>query len=510
MTDRIPEGTNLEGWAERNELCGEYFPKIALSRGTERRRLLCGLAGKLFDSFASRRVTLVTSLDDIPAFDDEQKTYLGRVVEPSLPDLSVDDLDRQAIELTIVGCKRKWLGDAINRARGSEALVSLEDAIPRSNEPEDHVSDRPAGEKIEGGRAAPTHLGTIGTIFEGLTASGIADFRVESVRDAYHEAFAEFAQACDEVLTNELPRRKPRSHLGIRAAALRLSKRLADLAETYFGKFATGIDERVDKDSDPDSTGIWRNAVIQEWTKTLWRDIDEVWTTWLNHIRTMTEGTVFGARPYPIGDPELEILKAHQKLMRSTLWSIAAQHSIPRETVHEILSVDEVTRQPNVIFPARSESNEPERTKPESAPPSQVEVPPTGKQDSQVGPVGTDSGSAHGAPPDADGFTSDTQLGASAQSTQSSTETKSNAETLEDVSAQEADQASRAKARSDWLNQKLAQHKTWTSDTDIADKGGPTYNTIRRYRSGATSTRDLYVRRGLANAFECTVDDVPK
>lgn len=75
---------------------------------------------------------------------------------------------------------------------------------------------------------------------------------------------------------------------------------------------------------------------------------------------------------------------------------------------------------------------------------------------------------------------------------------------------QEADQASRAKARSDWLDQKLAQHQTWTSYNEITNNGVPAYNTIQRYRSGATSTRDLYVRQKLAKAFKCKTTDVPR
>jgi hypothetical protein len=69
--------------------------------------------------------------------------------------------------------------------------------------------------------------------------------------------------------------------------------------------------------------------------------------------------------------------------------------------------------------------------------------------------------------------------------------------------------AERAKIRSVWLDQKLTQHTGWTSDTDVAANGGPSYNTIQRYRSGAASTRDLYVRRQLAKAFKCAITEVP-
>ena len=71
-------------------------------------------------------------------------------------------------------------------------------------------------------------------------------------------------------------------------------------------------------------------------------------------------------------------------------------------------------------------------------------------------------------------------------------------------------QTERAKVRSLWLDQKLGQHQEWISDPDIAANGGPAYNTIRRYRSGRVSTRDLYVRRKFAKAFECEVASVPE
>jgi hypothetical protein len=71
------------------------------------------------------------------------------------------------------------------------------------------------------------------------------------------------------------------------------------------------------------------------------------------------------------------------------------------------------------------------------------------------------------------------------------------------------EQAERAKIRSAWVDQKLAEHPGWTSDTDIAGNGGPSYNTIRRYRSGARSTRDMQVCKQLAKAFKCALTEVP-
>jgi hypothetical protein len=70
-------------------------------------------------------------------------------------------------------------------------------------------------------------------------------------------------------------------------------------------------------------------------------------------------------------------------------------------------------------------------------------------------------------------------------------------------------QSKRATTRSEWLDKKLIE-KTWTADTDIEANGGPTYNTIQRYRSGKQSTRDRYVRIRLSKAFRCDPLDVPE
>jgi hypothetical protein len=78
------------------------------------------------------------------------------------------------------------------------------------------------------------------------------------------------------------------------------------------------------------------------------------------------------------------------------------------------------------------------------------------------------------------------------------------------VNGRDEEKAERAKIRSAWLDHMLAQHKKWTSDTDIADNGGPTYNTIQRYRSGVRSTRARYVCRRIADAFKCEITEVPE
>lgn len=70
-------------------------------------------------------------------------------------------------------------------------------------------------------------------------------------------------------------------------------------------------------------------------------------------------------------------------------------------------------------------------------------------------------------------------------------------------------QMQRVNTRSTWLDRKLSD-KEWTSDLDIGQNGGPTYNTVRRYRRGQTSTRDAYVRGKLAKAFGYLVSEVPE
>jgi hypothetical protein len=68
MANYLPGDTDLDSWAERNRLAGEYLPRIATSQGFERQKLICELVRSLFDEWTNRRLTLVKTLDDIPAF----------------------------------------------------------------------------------------------------------------------------------------------------------------------------------------------------------------------------------------------------------------------------------------------------------------------------------------------------------------------------------------------------------------------------------------------------------
>jgi hypothetical protein len=65
------------------------------------------------------------------------------------------------------------------------------------------------------------------------------------------------------------------------------------------------------------------------------------------------------------------------------------------------------------------------------------------------------------------------------------------------------------KARSSWLDEQIST-RGWTSDVDVQNNGGPTYNTIQRYRTGTKSTRDPYVRGKLSHAFGCDIKQVPE
>jgi len=59
---------------------------------------------------------------------------------------------------------------------------------------------------------------------------------------------------------------------------------------------------------------------------------------------------------------------------------------------------------------------------------------------------------------------------------------------LKDLSVALKVESRTSEIRSTWIDRKLAEHTEWTSDTDIEANGGPAYNTIQRYRSGAKST----------------------
>jgi hypothetical protein len=76
--------------------------------------------------------------------------------------------------------------------------------------------------------------------------------------------------------------------------------------------------------------------------------------------------------------------------------------------------------------------------------------------------------------------------------------------------AQEAarNMQTRANLRSGWLDRER-ERREWTSDWEIYTDGGPSYNTIAKYRAGLVTTRLAYVRRKLAMAFRYDISEVP-
>jgi hypothetical protein len=82
--------------------------------------------------------------------------------------------------------------------------------------------------------------------------------------------------------------------------------------------------------------------------------------------------------------------------------------------------------------------------------------------------------------------------------------------TAKGAQSSSAEERERAKLRTAWLDNRLATHESWSSLNEIVQNGGPTYNTIQRYRSGVLSTREAYVRKKFAIAFECDIEEVPE
>jgi hypothetical protein len=123
MTDYIPPDTDLDAWGERSRLAGEYLPRIATAQGAERQQLICELAGKLFDSWAERRLTLVRTLEDVPRFSADQALCLSLIVMQHLLDLRLNDQENEAIDLTIAGRRQFALHKALARLRPAVDVV---------------------------------------------------------------------------------------------------------------------------------------------------------------------------------------------------------------------------------------------------------------------------------------------------------------------------------------------------------------------------------------------------
>ncbi len=115
MANYLPADTDLDSWAERNRLAGEYLPRIATSYGVERQKLICELVSKLFDEWTNRRLMLVKTLYDIPALHDELGLTLSMIVMPHLSPVPLDESEREAVDVTIAGRSQSALHQALIR-----------------------------------------------------------------------------------------------------------------------------------------------------------------------------------------------------------------------------------------------------------------------------------------------------------------------------------------------------------------------------------------------------------
>jgi len=127
MNDPVPD-TNQEVWLERNQLLGEYLPRIGASPDFfSKKALACELACKLFDSWAGRRIHDVKSPADLPAFEADQDQQ-GIMIERSyLSDIAVYTIADSSVNVAIAGRKRHWYAEAVRRlgAGGASSNAKL-------------------------------------------------------------------------------------------------------------------------------------------------------------------------------------------------------------------------------------------------------------------------------------------------------------------------------------------------------------------------------------------------
>jgi hypothetical protein len=134
----IPADTDFKSWGERGKLTAEYFQQIAVESASEKRRLICELAGKLYDSFARPRIDLVRGREDLATWFFEQDTYLSHIVLPCLFPLNLSESDLRAIRLTVTA-RGEHLKSQILRRLGetegakAESPVSAPSANPKSS-----------------------------------------------------------------------------------------------------------------------------------------------------------------------------------------------------------------------------------------------------------------------------------------------------------------------------------------------------------------------------------------
>ncbi len=228
-----------------------------------------------------------------------------------------------------------WWEKAVRE--GNDRKTGLADSIPQPvyatlrNRPEVQIADY----------LAPKFARAVAN----LSDAGLTNLGASFTRDAYLAALGAFDDLSQEAVAAALPEGKVRTQLGTQAAVERLSRRWAQLAEDYFSDFARKIDEICEKSlaagSDRSSTEKWHRAVVNEYARTLWRDVRDAWTGWLDQVRSMTEGTSFGVKLRFADDRESVTLEGHMQRMSETLARIANRHTLPDEVVNKLMRWDD-------------------------------------------------------------------------------------------------------------------------------------------------------------------------
>jgi hypothetical protein len=192
-----------------------------------------------------------------------------------------------------------------------------------------------------------------GMAIEELSEEVWSSVGARQIQEAYLDAQAQFVLACDASFAEQFPSHQPHSDRGLHGALSRLSKRLAELTESYFRIFAKEIDAIGQEDlaagADDNLVRKWRRAVMDRYAPELWHDACELWINWHDLIWNRMGGR---KGPMVTDSPEHLILRSHKQRMLETLARIAGSDSISKHVVAEMRAVGQATRAPWEARPA--------------------------------------------------------------------------------------------------------------------------------------------------------------
>lgn len=120
VSGRIPRGTDVEAWSEREKIRGEYLPRIAALAGSARTELICEFAARVYDSWAARRFDLLASSKDLDAFVSEKETYYLLIVQPTIRGIDLTEEEEDSVLLTVAGRDSHWMTQALGLIFGFE------------------------------------------------------------------------------------------------------------------------------------------------------------------------------------------------------------------------------------------------------------------------------------------------------------------------------------------------------------------------------------------------------